>query len=61
MQQITIRKLDDHVIHMVKKIAWMNGQSPEDAARKLLIEAVQARTGTRQPLPKPAARELASP
>ena len=44
MKQIVIRNLDDSVIHRLKKIAWMEGKSPEETARRLLIEAVQSRT-----------------
>jgi len=43
VKQIVIRNLDDSVIHMLKKIAWMDGKSPEDTARRLLIEAVYSR------------------
>ena len=43
MKEIVIRNLDDSVIHMLKKIAWMDGKSPEDTARRLLIEAVYSR------------------
>lgn len=43
MKEIIIRNLDDSVIHMLKKIAWMEGKSPDDAARRLLIEAVYSR------------------
>ena len=42
MKQITIRNLEDAVIHRLKKIAWMDGKSPEETARRLLIEAVQS-------------------
>jgi plasmid stability protein len=43
MKQIIIRNLDDSVIHRLKKIAWMNGESPEETARRLLIEAIHSR------------------
>jgi plasmid stability protein len=44
MKQIVIRNLDDSVIHRLKKIAWMDGKSPEETARRLLIEAIHSRT-----------------
>ncbi len=44
MKQIVIRNLEDSVIHRLKKIAWMNGQSPEETARRLFIEAIHSRT-----------------
>jgi plasmid stability protein len=44
MKQIIIRNLDDSVMHRLKKIAWMEGESPEETARRLFIEAVQSRT-----------------
>ena len=43
MKQIAIRDLDDSVIHMLKKIAWTEGKSPDDVARRLLIEAIYSR------------------
>jgi plasmid stability protein len=50
MKQIVIRNLDDSVIHRLKKIAWMNGESPEETARRLLIEAIHSRvTGPHAP------------
>lgn len=47
MKQIVIRNLDDSVLLGLKKIAWMDGGTPEETARRLLIEAVRARS-TRQ-------------
>ena len=44
MKQMMIRNLDDAVIFMLKKIAWAEGASPDDMARRLLIEAIQSRT-----------------
>ena len=50
MKQIVIRNLDDSVLLGLKKIAWMDGETPEETARRLLIEAVRARNaGPRQP------------
>lgn len=43
MKQIVIRNLDDCVLLGLKKIAWMDGGTPEETARRLLIEAVRAR------------------
>ena len=43
MKQIVIRNLDDSVIHRLKRIAWMSGESPEETARRLLMEAIRAR------------------
>ena len=43
MKQIIIRRLDDSIIHMLKKIAWMDGRTPDETARMLLIEAIQHR------------------
>ena len=43
MKQIIIRNLDDSVIHRLKKIAWAEGASPDDTARRLLTEAIQQR------------------
>ncbi|HEX5280401.1 MAG TPA: hypothetical protein VFW28_09995 [Micropepsaceae bacterium] len=50
MKQIVIRNLDDSVLLGLKKIAWMDGGTPEETARRLLIEAVRARDN-RQPHP----------
>ncbi len=47
MRQIVIRNLDDSVLLGLKKIAWMDGETPEECARRLLIEAVQARSTPR--------------
>ena len=44
MKQITIRNLDDSIVHRLKKIAWAEGASPDETARRLLIEAIQSRT-----------------
>ena len=44
MKQVVIRNLDDAVIHRLKKIAWAEGASPDETARRLLIEAIQHRT-----------------
>ena len=44
MKHIVIRNLDDAVIHRLKKIAWAEGASPDETARRLLIEAIQHRT-----------------
>lgn len=44
MKQITIRNLEDSIVHRLKKIAWVDGKSPDETARRLLIEAVQARS-----------------
>jgi plasmid stability protein len=44
MKQITIRDLEDAVIHRLKKIAWAEGVPPDETARRLLIEAIQSRT-----------------
>lgn len=46
MKQIIIRNLDDSVLLGLKKIAWMDGETPEETARRLLIEAVRARSST---------------
>lgn len=43
VKQIVIRNLDDSVLLGLKKIAWMDGETPEQTARRLLIEAVRAR------------------
>lgn len=43
MKQIVIRNLDDSVLLGLKKIAWMDGGTPEETARRLLIEAVRVR------------------
>jgi plasmid stability protein len=43
MNQITIRNLDDEIVQKLKKLAWQDGRPPEDMARRLLIETVQAR------------------
>ena len=43
MKQIVIRNLDDSILFGLKKIAWMDGGTPEETARRLLIEAVRAR------------------
>ena len=50
MRQIVIRNLDDSVLLGLKKIAWIDGGTPEETARRLLIEAVRARD-TWQPQP----------
>jgi len=50
MKQIVIRNLDDSILVGLKKIAWMDGGTPEETARRLLIEAVRARDN-RQPYP----------
>lgn len=47
MRQIVIRNLDDSVLLGLKKIAWMDGETPEETARRLLIEAVRARSPQR--------------
>ena len=44
MKQIVIRNLDDSVLLGLKKIAWMDGDTPEETARRLLIEAVNSRS-----------------
>lgn len=49
MRQIVIRNLDDSVLVGLKKIAWMDGETPEQTARRLLIEAVRTRTTQPQP------------
>jgi plasmid stability protein len=49
MRQIVIRNLDDTVLVGLKKIAWMDGETPEQTARRLLIEAVRTRTTQPQP------------
>jgi len=43
VKQIVIRNLDDSVLLGLKKIAWMDGGTPEETARRLLIEAVRVR------------------
>jgi len=43
MTQVIIRNLEDHIIHRLKKIAWAEGASPDETARRLLIEAIQLR------------------
>lgn len=43
MKQIIIRNLDDSILLGLKKIAWMDGETPEETARRLLIEAVRVR------------------
>lgn len=43
VKQIVIRNLDDSVLLALKKIAWMDGEKPEQTARRLLIEAVRVR------------------
>jgi len=52
MKQIVIRNLDDSVIHRLKKIAWIEGTTPDEMARRLLIEAVQLRSKRPQCLPE---------
>jgi plasmid stability protein len=49
MKQITIRDLEDSVVHRLKKIAWAEGVPPDETARRLLIEAIQSRTARMQP------------
>ena len=44
MKQITIRNLDDSIVHRLKKIAFAEGVSPDETSRLLLIEAIQSRT-----------------
>ena len=43
MKQVVIRNLDDSILLGLKKIAWRNGETPEQCARRLLIEAVRFR------------------
>ena len=43
VKQIVIRNLDDSVLLGLKKIAWVDGGTPEETARRLLIEAVRVR------------------
>ena len=54
MKQIVIRNLEDAVVHRLKKSAWMNGNSPEEMARQLLIEAIQGTTRHMQRDPRAA-------
>lgn len=49
VKQIVIRNLDDSVILGLKKIAWVDGGTPEEAARRLLIEAVQSHSARPRP------------
>ena len=44
MKQIIIRNLEDPIIHRLKIIAWAEGASPGETARRLLLEAIQRRT-----------------
>jgi plasmid stability protein len=47
MNQITIRNLDDETAQKLKKLAWQDGRPPEEMARRLLIETVNARAERR--------------
>jgi plasmid stability protein len=40
MEQITIRNLDDSLVHRLRKIAWAEGISPDETARRLLMGAL---------------------
>jgi plasmid stability protein len=47
MNQIVIRNLDDIIIQRIKQLAWQDGRPYEDMARRMLIEAVRARSARR--------------
>ena len=47
VNRIMIRKLDDEIARKLKQLAWHEGRSPEDVARRLLIEAVNSRAARR--------------
>jgi plasmid stability protein len=47
MNQIVIRNLDDIIIQRLKQLAWQDGRSFDDMARRLLVEAVQSRAARR--------------
>ncbi len=44
MKQIVIRNVEDPIMLRLKKIAWAEGASPDETARRLLIEAIQLHT-----------------
>ena len=44
MNQIIIRDLDDIIIQKLKLLAWQDGRSFDDMARRLLVEAVRSRS-----------------
>jgi len=47
MNQIVIRNLDDIIIQKLKLLAWQDGRPFDDMARRLLVEAVRARSARR--------------
>ena len=47
MNQIIIRNLDDIIIQRLKQLAWQEGRSFDDMARRLLVEAVRSRAARR--------------
>ena len=47
MNQIVIRNLDDIIIQRLKQLAWQEGKSFDDMARRLLVEAVRSRSARR--------------
>ena len=47
MNQIVIRNLDDIIIQRLKQLAWQDGRSFDDMARRLLVEAVRSRAARR--------------
>lgn len=47
MNQIVIRNLDDVIIQKLKLLAWQDGRSFDDMARRLLVEAVRSRSARR--------------
>ena len=47
MNQIVIRNLDDIIIQRLKQLAWQDGSSFDDMARRLLVEAVRSRAARR--------------
>ena len=47
MNQIVIRNLDDIIIQKLKLLAWQEGRSFDDMARRLLVEAVRSRAARR--------------
>ena len=47
MNQIVIRNLDDIIVQRLKQLAWQDGRSFDDMARRLLVEAVRSRSARR--------------
>ena len=47
MYQIVIRNLEDIIIQRLKQLAWQDGRSFDDMARRLLVEAVRSRAARR--------------